>query len=302
VRFSAFFAFTVLLSGPAFADDETTDLARRHYQSGSAYFEESRYDDAIREFRDSYRLAPRVELLFNVARCFHRKGDAARAVEAYAEYLQGNPKTPDRASIEKDIAELKKKVGALRVTDAPAGSEIFVDGYSVGKAPLPGTVTGTVGSRLVEARVGEGKAPLRVLVDVRAGGETLAKIPPPEREIVIQEKVVHVVDNGPRWYTSKPGWAVAGGGAVVAIVGAALLGRARPTQDAASTAKSENDWQSQQDLAHNLQNAGIGLLAGGVALVAVGTVFFVLRGRSSDAPRTAWVAPTGNGLALGGSW
>src|SRR5256885_1026340 len=45
----------------AFAQEDDTaahvDLAKRHFQSAGAYFEEGRYDEAAREFLETYRLA-----------------------------------------------------------------------------------------------------------------------------------------------------------------------------------------------------------------------------------------------------
>src|SRR5690242_8898708 len=99
-------ALVTLAALPAGAEEQSTDLARRHYQSASAYLEEGRFDEAIREFRESYRLAPRTELLYNIARCFLKKGDAARTIEAYREYLGANPAAPGRRTIEDTMASL----------------------------------------------------------------------------------------------------------------------------------------------------------------------------------------------------
>src|SRR2546422_134581 len=102
-------------------DADRTDLARRHFQSGGAYFEEVRFDEAAREFRESYRLSPRVDLLYNIAQCYLRKGDAARAVEFYKRYLEVNASAKDRVSIEHTIAGLKRQIGAVRIAGAPDG-------------------------------------------------------------------------------------------------------------------------------------------------------------------------------------
>src|SRR6185436_7087954 len=116
------------------------DLARRHFQSAGAYFEEGRYDEAAREFLETWKLAPRPDLLFNVAHCYLRKGDAARAIGYFERYLADLPVAKDREAIERQVAELKRRVGTVRVEGAPAGSEVVVDGVSAGAAPLGGPV------------------------------------------------------------------------------------------------------------------------------------------------------------------
>ncbi len=275
-------AAALLLVAVAAGADEATDLARRHYEAGSAYFEEGRFDDAVREFRESHRLSPRVDLLYNIAKCYEHKGDAARAAGFYRQYLAGKPAARDRPEIEAALKLLDARVGRVTVADAPAGAEVLIDGAPVGTAPLAGAVTATAGERLVEARPVDGGAVRRVTVTVPAGGEVVAKLPPPP--MLVKEVVKEVRVEGPRWYTSRPGWILGGGGAALAVTGAVLLGLARPTQDDAARAGTEAAWRDAEARASLYQGLGIGLLAAGAALVATGVVLFVLRTRGEARP------------------
>src|SRR4051812_18041496 len=119
----------VFVAHAAPADDDREgkiNLARRHFQSGGAWFEEGRYDEAAREFEASYRLTGHADLLYNIAQCFVRKGDAARAVQFFDDYLAKKRDATDRAGIGRIVAELRRHIGALRVEGAPDGSEVSV--------------------------------------------------------------------------------------------------------------------------------------------------------------------------------
>ncbi len=292
----------LLAPGTLPAQPLSVDLAKRHFQSGSAYFEEGRFDEAIREFRETYRLSPRVELLFNIAKAFDRKGDAARAIEAYQVYLQAQPQAADRAKIEQTIAQLKEHIGQVRLVDVPAGAEVWIDGYSVGREPFAAPVTVTAGQREIEARPSDGSATRRISVLVPARGMVTATLPQPKREVVVKEVVVERLVEAPRWYRSKAGWGLTVAGAALAITGAALLGSAPSFQsDSHAAGKRETEYLALQDQAQLFQQLGAGLLGGGAAVTIAGIVLFIAQGRS-DRPAHAWIAPSGGGLVIGGSF
>lgn len=271
-------ALVVVLAGAAAARADSTDLARRHYQSGSAYFEEGRYDEAAREFRESYRLAPRVDLLFNIAKCFDKKGDAARAVEAYRTYLDGAPGAADVVAIRATVDALAAKVGTVRLEGAPLGAEVRVDGEAIGHAPLEKPLTATAGRRRIEARPIDG-APRVVEVDVVAGGEVAATLPPPKEVVkeVVKERLVVVA---PTWYRSKLGWGLLVAGALVAVAGVACVGAAPSLQSSErSGATTEAAFRAADGDAKNLQYAGAALLSVGAVALVAGVVVFALRAR-----------------------
>ncbi|HVJ21724.1 MAG TPA: hypothetical protein VM686_40245, partial [Polyangiaceae bacterium] len=77
----------VLLGGalvtalPAAAQSSSSDeMARRHFESGVAYLEESDYDNSLKAFEKAYELSKRPAILLNIATVQERKGDIAGAV------------------------------------------------------------------------------------------------------------------------------------------------------------------------------------------------------------------------------
>jgi hypothetical protein len=106
---------------PARADEEATEQARQHYAKGKQAFDLGKWDDAIAEFEEAYKLRSDPTFLFNMAQAYRRKGDLQRALDLYKNYLIENPETPKRAEIEKRIRALEKEMKnpARRQIEAP---------------------------------------------------------------------------------------------------------------------------------------------------------------------------------------
>src|SRR5262245_46707654 len=87
------------------------DLAKAHFRTGEIYYEKARFPDAAREFEEAYRLSSRPELLYNMGKAYDGDGDAARALNAYRQFLQSVKTSSDRAWVEGRIGQLNRVVG-----------------------------------------------------------------------------------------------------------------------------------------------------------------------------------------------
>jgi tetratricopeptide (TPR) repeat protein len=127
-----------LLGGalPAYAqtDDEN---ARRHFESGVAYLQQSNYEDALREFQSSYALSKRPELLLNIANVYERMGKLQEAVDALTKFLELQPATPERGTHETRIANLKKRIEEQKPAPAPTASASAAPAKAPAPAPPP---------------------------------------------------------------------------------------------------------------------------------------------------------------------
>jgi hypothetical protein len=105
------------------SDDER---ARAHFSAGRSYFEQGRYDEAAREFREAYLLSDRPTLLLNEATALERALRFDEAVDRLEAYLEALPETDDRRTIERRITELRERADALGPSDeasAPSPGE-----------------------------------------------------------------------------------------------------------------------------------------------------------------------------------
>lgn len=119
-------AFTSLLFSASLAHaqavDTADDMARRHFESGVAYLEESDYENALRAFQKAYELSKRPEILLNVAVVQERRGDVAGALAALRQYLSEVPKNADVETVKLRIQNLEKREAAQPPKPVPTPS------------------------------------------------------------------------------------------------------------------------------------------------------------------------------------
>jgi tetratricopeptide (TPR) repeat protein len=115
---SALAAVGVLgLVQPALGQD-SDELARKHFESGVAYLQESDYENALRAFEKSYELSKRPEILLNIATVNERQNDLKGAIAALEKFLATAPESDQRQTTEARLANLKKRVESEPPTEA----------------------------------------------------------------------------------------------------------------------------------------------------------------------------------------
>jgi tetratricopeptide (TPR) repeat protein len=106
-------------SATAHAQSTSDDLARRHFDSGVAYLEESDYDNALKAFQKAYDLSQRPEILLNLATVHERKSDLPSALAALRSYLEAAPQGEHGPTVQLRIQNLEKR---LQEQEASAAS------------------------------------------------------------------------------------------------------------------------------------------------------------------------------------
>jgi tetratricopeptide (TPR) repeat protein len=105
----------------ALAQDPAADeLARKHFESGVAYLEESDYDAALQAFEKAYELSKRPEILLNIAIVNERKGDLENAVVALKAYVVDAPEGEHRTKAELKVKNLEKRIEEQKAKAAQA--------------------------------------------------------------------------------------------------------------------------------------------------------------------------------------
>jgi hypothetical protein len=124
-RWLAVLVSAALLSAtPPLASQTGADaLARKHFESGVAYLEESDYPNAIKAFQKSFELSKRPEILLNIATAHERSGDLPSAVAALKRYLEIAPNGAHAESVALRLANLEKRIAETPVTDAGTPAE-----------------------------------------------------------------------------------------------------------------------------------------------------------------------------------
>jgi tetratricopeptide (TPR) repeat protein len=107
----ALFAIMLLAASARAAEPITDDEAgKRHYLSAQAYFDQAAYADALREYQESYRLSKYPAILYQIGQCQERLGQIGDAVATFEKYLEADPQSKRRASVETAIQNLKERL------------------------------------------------------------------------------------------------------------------------------------------------------------------------------------------------
>jgi len=174
-----------MISSTARADekDAVTEMARRRFQEGVKFFDQKRYEEARGAFLQAYALKKHPALLLNLAQSEIRSGHPAEAARHFSAYLREAPNASqlERGEAEKGLREARAKLARVQIS-APAGAELFIDGESVGQAPIADPVDVLPGTHTVEARLGGKTASTSVSVMIsRLAAATLSfeSAPPP---------------------------------------------------------------------------------------------------------------------------
>jgi tetratricopeptide (TPR) repeat protein len=104
------FAIALLcaLAGVGRADNK--QVAKDAYTEGKRHYDLGEYNAALDAFKKAYLNYEEPVFLFNIAQCYRQVGDRQGAVRTYRAFLRNWPKAPNRATVERIVAELEAAI------------------------------------------------------------------------------------------------------------------------------------------------------------------------------------------------
>jgi hypothetical protein len=168
-----------------------TERARKLHVEAARLYDEGKYAQAYVAFVAAWAIKKHPSIAGNLADCEVKLGkyrDAAEHFRYIVADTSGDAKPADKRRAQERLDEVLKRIGVITLTAVPSGTELTLDGASLGKAPLPDSVFVDSGQHTLEGRA-EGYLPSRVTFDVAAGTAkamqlSLVPEPPPRRSVV----------------------------------------------------------------------------------------------------------------------
>jgi hypothetical protein len=157
-------------AAPLTADPQAKAQAQELLGQGSKLYQQGDVAGALEKFEAAYVTFPSPKLMFNIGQADRDLGRPVEAIEAFQRFLaEASDASPETlADAHKSVAELRKKLGKVRIDCDTAGAEVSVDGKTVGVTPLPELIWTTPGRHQVAA-IHVSAAPTIETVDVEAG-------------------------------------------------------------------------------------------------------------------------------------
>jgi hypothetical protein len=169
-------AAPALTSAPTFAQGQVIDAGslakqRQLFDQGNKLYDQGKLAEAEAVYLEAWKLKKSFDVAGNLGGLEADLKKWRQAAEflsfAIREFPAGG-KPGLRDALLKRLGEVRAQVGALRITVNRPGAEVFVDGTSIGLAPLSDDVYVQPGSHLVEVRM-EGATPAQAQVSCAAG-------------------------------------------------------------------------------------------------------------------------------------
>jgi hypothetical protein len=301
---------------PAHAEDTATDAVatnqRELYDQGNKLYDQKKFAEAEAAYLAAWKVKKGYDLAANLGDVELLNGKARLAAEHLSYALREFPaggKPALRQQLTKRLAEARQLVLAVHVEVNKPGAEVFVDGQSVGRAPIADDVFVDPAGCTVEAKL-DGFVDAREAVSPAKGGAANVKltlVPKPERRSVLPAVVlggVAVVG-----LASGIGLLAAGGSKRSSAENLfnTILGDKKSCIATAANFDTRctqlSEMSSSSDTLHNV---GVGLLVGGGA-AALATGAYLLWPAPKTTTGSTWrvvpvVAETGGAILATGTF
>ena len=119
------------LAGPKSTPPKFAKAARDAFAAARAADDAGRLDEALKQYERAYEISPHPFVLYNIADLHRRRKSYATAIKTYKQYLESDT-IPDRAAVEKLVAQLEAIPGTLDVVFEEPDGVMFIDGKRSG--------------------------------------------------------------------------------------------------------------------------------------------------------------------------
>jgi hypothetical protein len=146
---------------------------------GATLYERGDYLGSLDKFNAAYAAYPSSKILFNIGQAYRLIGRALEARESYQRFLDEatNASREDRTDAQSWMDRLQRGLGQVTVLSQLDGTDIMLDGKSVGKSPMVRPIWVTPGRHQVTG-IKSGDCPMVDFADVVAGGQATVVLRP----------------------------------------------------------------------------------------------------------------------------
>ena len=109
--------------------------ARQHYERGTALYDLRRYREAAVEYEAAFEIKNDPALLFNIAQAYRLAGDYEAALRSYRAYLRRAGDAPNRAEVERHLAEVQAQLDAQKRPAVVLSPPPAASGVTAPRAP-----------------------------------------------------------------------------------------------------------------------------------------------------------------------
>jgi hypothetical protein len=168
-------AYAAPVFAQAGAEDPITTMARARFKEGVDFYDKGQYEQARAAFLQAYALKKHPAVLLNLAWSSLKSGHALEGKKYFEQFLNEAKDATEkqRADANDGLSQAKAKLGHIDI-QAPAGTDVSVDGDHAGTAPISDGVYVEPGGHTVKFKGSDGTTDT-ASVSVLAGQKSVAK-------------------------------------------------------------------------------------------------------------------------------
>ncbi|MEP7051012.1 MAG: PEGA domain-containing protein [Pseudomonadota bacterium] len=185
---------------PAPAADDATTQAREHFGQATKLYKDGDFDAALVQFERAYELKPNYRVLYNIGQTYFQLRQYVEARDSMTRYLKEGGDQIDserRAAVNKDLADLQRRLATLKINVNATGAAVLVDGKNVGVTPLAEPILVSEGQRTISVEA-PGRGVLQRQVRVAGGDQQVLALTFQDAPRTIVIKTAPASDTRPR--------------------------------------------------------------------------------------------------------
>lgn len=94
----------------AASSPDNSAAAREHFKSAQLHYSLGEFEDAVKDFREAYRLRQEPAILFNIAQGYRQLGKYSDAYFYYRQYLSQKSDAPNRPEVESLVEQMRRRM------------------------------------------------------------------------------------------------------------------------------------------------------------------------------------------------
>ncbi|MBU1220740.1 PEGA domain-containing protein [Myxococcota bacterium] len=128
--------FIIFLLTTSATQAKNLSAAKDHYEKAEKHYSVGEFDKALENYKKSFDMSDKPELLFNIAQCHRQLKQYEKAIFFYKLFLSRLPSSGLKSEVEKHISDMQKamtpggKTARISIITDPPGADIFIDRFS----------------------------------------------------------------------------------------------------------------------------------------------------------------------------
>jgi len=135
-------------------EEEQKAQAKQRFEQAVNDYDAERYEQALANFQEAYRLRPHPLVNVNIANCYDKLNKPLQAIFHFERFVESDAGTPaQRTEVGSALERLRKRVGQLLLRISPDGATVMIDQGDQRRTPILEPIRLEAGHHMIQVRL-----------------------------------------------------------------------------------------------------------------------------------------------------